>query len=202
MGVAESWVFRVVRLLRGTWWQIARFRRIPGLRIEPGARIWGVVELSQGVLVRQGALILGNVEGRGVSIGARTEIGEYAVLKSFEGAITIGPDCHLGPHSCLYGQGGIEIGAESMLAAGVQIVSFEHEHASTDVPMRKQGNRVRPIAIGDDCWIGAGAVILGGSKLSQGCIAGAGAVVRGEILPYSVCVGVPATRQWSRKKRG
>lgn len=50
----------------------------------------------------------------------------------------------------------------------------------------------REIVIGDDCWIGARAVILGGSRLGRGVIVGAGTVVDGDVPDYGIVAGNPA----------
>ena len=47
------------------------------------------------------------------------------------------------------------------------------------------------IVIEDDVWIGANCVILDGAILRQGCVIGAGAIVRGEIAAYTVHAGNP-----------
>ena len=49
-----------------------------------------------------------------------------------------------------------------------------------------------PIVIGNDVWIGAGAIILSEVNVGDGATIGAGAVVRHDVPPYAVVVGVPA----------
>ena len=46
--------------------------------------------------------------------------------------------------------------------------------------------------IGNDVWIGQGAVILPGARLGDGVIVGAGAVVSGDVRPYTIVAGNPA----------
>jgi len=48
------------------------------------------------------------------------------------------------------------------------------------------------VVIGNDVWIGHGAIILSGVKIGNGAVIGAGSVVRGNIEPYSIYVGNPA----------
>jgi len=48
------------------------------------------------------------------------------------------------------------------------------------------------VIIGNDVWIGVGAVILSGVKIGNGVVIGASAVVAKDIPPYCVAVGNPA----------
>ena len=49
-----------------------------------------------------------------------------------------------------------------------------------------------PVVIGNDVWIGAGAVIRRGVTIHDGAIVGAGAVVVQDVPPYTIVGGVPA----------
>lgn len=46
--------------------------------------------------------------------------------------------------------------------------------------------------VGNDVWIGRRATILPGSRIGDGAVIGAAAVVSGEIPPYAIAVGNPA----------
>jgi len=48
------------------------------------------------------------------------------------------------------------------------------------------------VTIGDGAWMGAGAKILDGVTVGAHAVVGAGAVVRSDVPPYSVAVGIPA----------
>ena len=50
------------------------------------------------------------------------------------------------------------------------------------------------VDIGEESFIGAGAVVLPGTKTGKYSIVGAGAVVKGCFAAYSVIVGTPAKR--------
>jgi acetyltransferase-like isoleucine patch superfamily enzyme len=49
-----------------------------------------------------------------------------------------------------------------------------------------------PVKIGNDVWIGTGAIILDGVNIGDGAIVAAGAVVTKNVPPYAVVGGVPA----------
>ncbi|KQP61803.1 acetyltransferase [Methylobacterium sp. Leaf399] len=48
------------------------------------------------------------------------------------------------------------------------------------------------IVIGDDVWIGTGAMILSGSDIGTGAVVAARSVVRGVVPPYAIVAGTPA----------
>lgn len=48
------------------------------------------------------------------------------------------------------------------------------------------------IEVGNDVWIGQGAVILSGVKVGDGAVIAAGALVTRDVPPYAIVAGVPA----------
>jgi chloramphenicol O-acetyltransferase type B len=46
--------------------------------------------------------------------------------------------------------------------------------------------------IGNDVWIGRGALILSGVSVGDGAVVGAGSVVSADVAPYSIVAGNPA----------
>jgi phosphonate metabolism protein (transferase hexapeptide repeat family) len=48
------------------------------------------------------------------------------------------------------------------------------------------------VTIGNDCWIGHGAIILPGVTVGDGAVIAAGAVVSRSVPPYTIVGGVPA----------
>lgn len=65
---------------------------------------------------------------------------------------------------------------------------------------------VRDVTIGKDCFIGARAVLLGGSRIGNHCIVGAGTVIPGKSYPdYCIIAGNPGrvigdVREWAERK--
>lgn len=50
----------------------------------------------------------------------------------------------------------------------------------------------KPIHIGNDVWIGQGAILLDGVTIGDGAIIGAYTVIASDIPPYAVMIGNPA----------
>jgi acetyltransferase-like isoleucine patch superfamily enzyme len=61
-----------------------------------------------------------------------------------------------------------------------------------DVPIIETDLEIRPVRIGAWADIGVNAIILPGVTVGKGAIVGAGAVVTGDVEPFSVVAGVPA----------
>lgn len=52
----------------------------------------------------------------------------------------------------------------------------------------------KSVTIGEHSFIGAGAIVLPGTKIGKYCIIGAGAVIKGNIEDYSIMIGNPAKK--------
>lgn len=50
----------------------------------------------------------------------------------------------------------------------------------------------KEVIIEDDCWLGAGSIILPGIVIGKNCIIGAGSVVTENISDFAIVAGVPA----------
>ncbi len=93
--------------------------------------------------------------------------------------VYIGPQCNIGKCS---------IGKDTLLGSGVHILSGkkQHDFARSDVPIRDQGGVFEKISIGENCWIGNGAIVM--ASVGNGSIVAAGAVVVNDV-PHGVIVG-------------
>jgi len=78
----------------------------------------------------------------------------------------LSPRCHLDARN------GIELGQNVWIGPNVSIISMNH-----DVLDYNSYVRAEPIRIGNDCWVGAGAIILPEVELGDHTVVAAGAVV-------------------------
>jgi maltose O-acetyltransferase len=104
--------------------------------------------------------------------------------------IDIGDHSDLGLRCLVYND--VSIGRDVMMGPEVMILAANHTYASTDVPMRLQGERRLRVTIADDVWLGARAVVLAGVSIGHGAVVGAGAVVTHDVPPFAIVGGNPA----------
>lgn len=83
----------------------------------------------------------------------------------------------------------VRIGDRVMFAPSVQIYATTHP---LDPVERATGKEFcSAVTIGDDCWIGGGAIILAGVTIGKGSVIGAGSVVTKDIPEGVVAAGNP-----------
>lgn len=84
----------------------------------------------------------------------------------------------------------IKIGDRVQLGPHVQLLAVSHP---LDRALRASGLEYgEPIEIGDDAWLGGGAIVLPGVTIGDGAVVGAGSVVTRDVAPETVVAGNPA----------
>jgi acetyltransferase-like isoleucine patch superfamily enzyme len=156
--------------------------RLFGLRIDRKVRIWPQVIITRGYA---------NAKKGEINISKGCELSQGVVLKAYGGVIKIGENTFLGEYCVVYGHGGVEIGANTLVAMHTCILSANHTVPPANELIRSKPDVPGTVKIGDDVWIGAGVKILAGVTIGDGCVIGAGAVVSKSLPPYAVAVGVP-----------
>jgi acetyltransferase-like isoleucine patch superfamily enzyme len=167
MGVARRWRrfwfrLRGVQIGRGCWLQSIEIPRNPR-----------DIVLGDEVALDNHVVLLAAGESRAepqIRIGSRTYINRFTMLDASE-SIVIGERCMIGP-SCY-------------------ITDHDHGtragHMVASQPLKSVQTR-----IGNDVWIGAGAIVLKGVTIGDGAVIGAGAVVTTDAPAGAILVGVPA----------
>ena len=94
----------------------------------------------------------------------------------------------------------LRFGHGVLVGPNVVIITSNHRYDMPDRPISEQGHQLAEIHIGDDCWIGANAVILAGVNVAEGTIVSAGSVVTRDTQPYTIVAGAPAERIGERPR--
>jgi len=109
----------------------------------------------------------------------------------FRGYIRLGNGVKIGPYCVVYGAGGVELEDLVHLGPGVKLMSQAGKHDAmrlTPTP----NYLLESIHIGAGSWIGAGAVILGGSQIGRCVSVAPNSVISGVVPDYAVVVGNPS----------
>lgn len=106
------------------------------------------------------------------------------------GSIEIGDNVGIGRDTIIYANYKIVIGENSLIAGQCYIIDSDHGIARNEL-IQEQPMKSKPIIIGKDCWIAAGAKILKGSYIADGTVIGAGSIVNGDTDEYGIYAGVP-----------
>lgn len=107
-----------------------------------------------------------------------------------------GHGIRLGEHvfvnaNCTFLDGGmISIGNHTLIGPNVQI--YTPHHPVDYLERRTPKEYSYPVTIGEDCWIGGGAVICPGVTIGDRCIIAAGSVVTKDIPSDYLAAGNPA----------
>jgi maltose O-acetyltransferase len=84
----------------------------------------------------------------------------------------------------------VTIGDRALFGPAVQLLAVTHP---VEVELRAQGlEYAAPIAIGDDVWLGGGAIVLPGVTIGDRAVVGAGSVVTRDVPADTVVAGNPA----------
>jgi len=102
----------------------------------------------------------------------------------------IGDGAYLGRRCSL---GLVDLGANTMLSDGVQVLSGGRQHgtdAELDRLYKEQAQTFSRVRVGANVWIGTNAVIM--ADVGDSSVVGAGAVVTQPVPEFSLAAGVPA----------
>jgi len=126
--------------------------------------------------------------GRGVVLWSKTHL-------------RIGENCYIGRQSQI--ECDAEIGHHVIMANRVSFVGrYDHNYQQIGTPTRLakeirdddydwKGLALKAV-VGDDVWIGYGAIILSGVTIGEGSIVASGSVVTKDVAPYTIVGGNPA----------
>ena len=135
---------------------------------------------------------------QGVHLGNGSSIGKNTVVRCSGNMQRLGIGFYIGMNSsladnCFVGAtGGVFIGDDVIGGQNIRFHSSNHKFNALDMLIRRQGVSAKGIRIGNNCWLGAGAVFCDGSSIGNGCVVAANSVVTKSFPDNCVVAGIPA----------
>lgn len=135
-----------------------------------------------------------------VCLGTRVHLGIGTRLESYHG-FTVGDNVYIGKYCTIECDG--TIGNDVMIGNNVGLIGrYDHDFRTVGKSIRESPwigdadhsgpGKGLTIVIGDDVWIGFGAIVLSGVTIGRGAIIAAGSVVTKDVKPYAIIAGNPA----------
>jgi acetyltransferase-like isoleucine patch superfamily enzyme len=106
------------------------------------------------------------------------------------GDVKVGKNTWIGQFTILDGSGGLEIGDNCSISAGVHI--YSHNTVRWAVSMGKEAYERKSVKIESGCFIGPNSVIKNGVTVERQSVIGSNSFVNRDVPSYSIVAGSPA----------
>lgn len=121
-----------------------------------------------------------------LGFGKNSSIYDSAIVFS---DVHVGENTWIGPFVILDGTGGLSIGSNCSISAGVQI--YSHDSVKWAISGGTEKYEYAPVHIGDNCYIGPNTIIAKGVAIGNRCVIGANSLVLNDIPSGSKAFGTP-----------
>lgn len=122
--------------------------------------------------------------------GARTGTGcrLYGSTNVWDPAnLTLGDNVLIGPGAIIYNQGHIAIGSHSVISQRAHVCASSHRISDRYFQLI-----LKPVTIGERCWVAAEAFVGPGASMAEGSVLGARGALFTNTEPWTVYRGNPA----------
>ena len=151
------------------------------------------IHIGSNVVIDDNCLLDAKGESnRGIRIGDGVFIGRNTILSCKNGDIELADGANLGFNCEVFSASHVTIGRSVLMAAYSYVIGGDHDFSDPSKPVLAQTRTSAGVTIGEGVWMGAGAKILDGVTIGDHAVVGAGAVVRENIPPRAIAVGIPA----------
>lgn len=150
------------------------------------------VAIGDNVEFRRGIEIRAHGTSRiGIGDNVRLDRG-VRLLAANDSRITIGAGSRVGLYAVFNGGASISIGLGTLISGFVYLQTSMHRFKDRSAMVKDQGYDHADVAIGNNAWLAAHAVILPGCRVGDNAIVGSNAVVTRDVEPGHIVAGVPA----------
>jgi acetyltransferase-like isoleucine patch superfamily enzyme len=105
------------------------------------------------------------------------------------GDVKVGENTWIGPFVILDGSGGLTIGSNCSISAGVQI--YTHDSVKWATSGGAAPYEHAPTSVGNNCYLGPNTIVAKGVDIGDGCVIGANSLVLTSIPAGSTAYGSP-----------
>jgi carbonic anhydrase/acetyltransferase-like protein (isoleucine patch superfamily) len=118
--------------------------------------------------------------------GAGTSVYDNVLIL---GEVSVGENTWIGPSTILDGTGGLKIGSNCSISAGVHL--YTHDTVNWAISGGTEEYAYAPTEIGDNCYIGPNTVVAKGVHIGRGAVIGAMSLVLKDIPENMLAFGTP-----------
>lgn len=170
--------------------RIGRAVRIgAGVELQVHAAADNALDIGDGCRVASGARF--KLVGGSIRIGERSVIRDFVVLKS-AGRLEIGRRNTISYGVVVHCTDAITFEDGVGLAEGTTVIDSEHVAGGSDLPWYELPVASEPVLLARNTFVLANSAVLKGTVTGEGCVAGAGSVLRGRYPDRALLVGAPA----------
>ncbi len=105
------------------------------------------------------------------------------------GDVKVGKRCWIGPFTILDGSGGLEIGDDCTISAGVHV--YSHDNVAQTLDPSRPIER-SPVKIGSNVYLGPHAIVARGVTIGDRVVVGAHSLVKDDVASGMKVAGIPA----------
>lgn len=154
------------------------------------------IDIGNNVIIDDNVLLdAKGSESSGITLKDDVFIGRNSILSCKGGEIILEERANVGFNCEIFSSNRVVVGKDNLIAAYTYIVGGgNYKLERTDIPINQQPDfdGKGGVLTEDDVWLAAHVVLLDGTKVGKGSVIAAGAIVSGEIPPYSIAGGIPA----------
>ena len=151
------------------------------------------IRIGDDVVVDDGCVLdAKGAENDGIAIGNGVFLGRQTIVTTKDGDIELEDGVNVSAFCMIFSASRVRCGRNTLIAAYTYLVGGGHDLDRTDLAIIEQARPSQGIAIGPNCWLGAGVTVLDGVTVGRDAVIGANSVVTRDVEDFAVAAGSPA----------